>query len=113
MNMKPRKIEQHEKINYSPELQVHYHPRGDLQVLMRSPKFLRPPEGDVCTVDYIQAWKYAKIYDSDTVYETVKIMIKSITDLYYDYLLKTEMYEIPEQFKDSKALDTVIVEAEQ
>ena len=107
--MKIRKLEYYDKINLTPELMTYYHPRGELQVALRSPKFLKHVEEDEYIVYHIQASKYATLVNPDAIYDTIKIMIKSVTELYYDCLQETEMYAFPEELKNSKTLDKVMI----
>ena len=107
-----RKVENHEKINqYQPTLIVSYPPPfGELQVLMRSPKYLAPPDKDGhYLVTYTQAYERGQIFDIRFLYEMVKDLIKKAADDYYDALFKAEVYEIPEHLKNMKLRDTVIL----
>lgn len=115
--MHPRKVEDHEKINqYSPTLTISYPPPyGDVQVLMRSPKYLAPPDKDGhYLVTYTQAYERGRILDIRFLYELTKDLIKKAADDYYDALFKAEIYEIPEEIEKMKWGDTLLlVEEEQ
>ena len=81
---------------------------------MRSPKILNISDDGYYKVNYIEAFRYIHYVDLDEVHEVMKDEIKTVTEQYYDFLMKSELYELPEKFKDAKILDNVmIVDGEQ
>ena len=106
-----KKIERHQKLEwFSPELTLSYPPPyNNMMALMRSPKYLMPPEGDTCLVNHIQVTYHAHIFDSRPIYDIAKTLINRCTDAYYKCLLEEEMYAIPEHLKYTKVSDTVIL----
>ena len=112
--MEIKKLEYYDKLNLVPELITYYHPKGDLQVALRSPAFLKRKEDDEYMVYRIQASKHGVVFHPEAIYEMTKTMMKSIIDLYYDCLEETEMYCLPEEMIKSKIGDTLItIEEEQ
>ena len=102
-----RKLEQYEKINLSPELDISYMSKGSLQIVLRSPKFLAASDGDSYAVCRVKTFHYIHSVKSEELYEVMKDRIKITTDQYYDLLEKTDMYELPKHLK-SKEGDSVI-----
>lgn len=112
IKMTLRKVEGFEKVwRYPPTLTVSYPPPyNDVQVLLRSEKYLEPPDEDGnCLVSYIQGYKRGTLLDTAYLFDSVKTLIHQATEIYYNSLRDAEIYELPENFKNDKRLDTVIL----
>ena len=106
-----RKIENHEKIGmYPPNLTVSYPPPyGDIQILMRSDKFIEPPDEEgLGLVNYVQGYERGTVLDTTFLFDMVKTMMHKVTEDYYNNLLEAEIYELPEMLKNVKVRDTII-----